>query len=162
MDILIDHFESPVNRGDRAERVSIGKYANPTCKRDFIAMQVMPDGSLWWFGSGCVTCMGAASLLCELGRPDITPDDFVAATGLPDSSKRGCILTPWLAMQDAYSISLGAKHSACKHCQHWQGLCMPMGKLCEVEKVWQCKREPPKCCPHTGLMAKPLKLSQRA
>lgn len=160
MELIVDHYECPVNKGQRADRVSSGRYVNPRCG-DTVTVELLADGAIWWHGSGCVVSMGSASILADLGRRDISPAEFLAAVCLTDPVKRDCILTPWLALQNALSVSLRSKLTACKGCANWAGLCVPMGKLCEVEKVWQTKREPIEQCPHAELMRQPLKISER-
>ena len=118
-DLLLDHEESPRNRGRLADATHAASRRHPLCGDEIaVAVRVAQDraAAVRWEGRGCVLCRAAASLLCEAAEGRSVEDLLtwgdgwaVDRLGLPLSpAKRACASLAAVALGAALRIR---KHS---------------------------------------------------
>ncbi|NNJ26206.1 iron-sulfur cluster assembly scaffold protein [Alienimonas chondri] len=114
-DLLLDHEESPRNRGRAIDATHTAVRRHPLCGDEVAVTVRVKDGratEVRWEGRGCVLCRASASLTCEAaeGRPvaelSATDDaELVHCLGLPLSpAKRICATLPLTALRAALAI----------------------------------------------------------
>lgn len=94
-ELILDHYDNPVNWGVPENPVRYLKDENPLCG-DEVTLSLDAEGKAWHVAKGCCVSHAAVSILVELfnnGGWPLTQEEFLAKLGIPlGYNRRKCAL----------------------------------------------------------------------